>query len=107
MTLDELKSKLPAGLQSWADTFGKDILAMSAVEIQKFITLLVIGDESAAYKVLCDVMPGMAAVEEARKQTADLNAANIANKASIDLQHAALTKLLTVLLAIALTTVGL
>jgi len=106
MTIIELKAKLPASLQSWANIYGEDILAMSGEEIRNLIILLAVGNEFGAYNLLCEKMPGLAAVAEAQAITAELEAANKGNADSIALQRAAGTALLRVFLVLALAVAG-
>lgn len=107
MTIDELKAKLPPELKPWADEYGPALLKMGAQGLKDWIQKLIKGDTLSAYKDVLANMDNAALLAEGRQLDAQWDSLNADNAESLSLQKKALTKLLEILLTIALATVGL
>lgn len=107
MTLDELQANLPEQLRPWAATYGPAFLAMTADEAKAWIEMLIRGDVLPAYQAVLEKLPNGDLLAEWGKLNAQWQAANQRNAQRVDLQQAAATAALKVMLAVALAAVGL
>ncbi len=107
MTIDELKSKLPAELQPWADEYGPALITMGAEGVKAFIDRLIKGDIEGAYKAILEKMDNASLLDEWTTLNAAWQSENVRNAARLEVQRNALAVLLRILLAIALAGVGL
>jgi len=107
MTLDELKTKVPASYQPWVESYGPAFLAMTATEIKAWIELLIRGDALEAYKQVLSKMTNTDLLAEWDKRNAAWQTANDANAARLEMQRAAAVAACKILLGIALAVVGL
>jgi len=107
MTIEELKGKVPEAFAPWVDAYGPSLLAMSKKELMDWIHLLLAGQTYDAYKKLTESMTMEELIVEADILIGDWEAANLANAERMELQKAAATGILKIILTIALATVGL
>ena len=107
MTISELRAKLPAPLQGFADTYGPVVLAWTAADLQAWLNLLLKGNVYDAYAQVLQGMGGQQSVDEWATVSAGWAAANADNAARADLAKSALAGLLKIVLAVALAAVGL
>jgi hypothetical protein len=107
VTLPDVIAKLPSQFQPWATEYAPAFLAMTVVEFQAWVALLIAGDVYTAYKAVLAKLPGKAEyMAELDKNAAEWAAANAANADSIALQRKALNALVSILLAIGLACFG-
>jgi len=107
ITLEELKSRVPEGLQPIVDKYGPAFVAMTAQEIWAWIELSSKGNPYAAHKAILEKMP----TADLLLEFASLNAAwveqNRINNQDIAWQKDVLTAINRALLMIGLAAVGL
>ena len=107
MTLQELKAKLPDGMQPWVDQYGPVFLAMAADEVKRWIEMVIQGDMEAAYEAVIRAMEQDSAIGNLAALDARWAAKNKANADAVALGKTAFAKMMEILLTIALAMVGL
>ena len=107
MTLDELIEKVPERWRPVAAEYGPALLAMSADELWRWIDLLAKGSVTEAYSAILHKLDNAGLVSEWGKIGLDWQAANERNTGRLAIQREAVLAVLRVLLAVALTLVGL
>ncbi len=106
MDLEELKAKLPPAFQPWVAQYGPAFLAMGAEELKAWIERLIAGDTLEAYRQVLAKLPNEDLLTEWTNITADWQVANERNASKIDVQKAAASAVLKILLTIALAAAG-
>jgi len=106
-TLDGLLAKTPDAFKPIVAKYGPAFVAMTAQEFYEWLELLILGNDAAAWRKLLAKMPNadlLAAWKEQGKKWAE---AADKNASRISLQKEAVLAVLKVLLAAALSMVGL
>ena len=106
-TLDKLLAKTPDLLKPVVQKYGPGLVAMTAQEFCHWLDMMLSGDIDAAWATLLKKMPSAALLEAWNTKAAEWDSANEKNAARVALQKEATLAVLKVLLAGALTWVGL